>query len=214
MQDFITSYLVQKKECALPLLGNFRITTSPALLDVADKKMRPSKNEIIYTEDATYLTEGLIEYISHLEKITRNEAEEKINNWCLHAKMKLDSGEKILFNSIGSLQKNESGNIFFEKEKQINFFEPVLAERVIHKNDEHAVLVGDKETTSSVMNEFYKEEIIEKKSSWKIWALALAAFSVIVLIFHFSNHSFSSGGIANQSAFPVQQTHAGYTVLK
>ncbi len=56
----------------------------------------------------------------------------------------------------------------------INLYEPVIAERIIHKNDEHAVLVGDKETTSGAMNEFYREEvIIEKKYSWKLWAIIL-----------------------------------------
>ena len=74
--------------------------------------------------------------------------------------MNLDSGEKIIFDSIGTLQKDPAGNILFQTMNGINFYEPVIAERIIHKNDEHSVLVGDKETTSGAMNEFYREDVI------------------------------------------------------
>ena len=53
------------------------------------------------------------------------------------AKEKLDSGEKIIFNSMGSLQKDAAGNIFFQRKKNISFYEPVSAERIFQKNAEH-----------------------------------------------------------------------------
>lgn len=215
MQDLIASYLIQKKECHLPLIGNFMIMQVPALLDIANKKLVPSSDEIVFSEDENYLSEGLKNYFSQLEHITLQEAEEKINNWSLHAKIKLDLGEKIYFGSVGSLQKVASGNIKFEQEKVLNFYEPVNAERVIHKNAEHAVLVGDKETTSVLMNEFYKDDVvIEKKSSWKIWAIILLAISLLVLIIYFYNHSFSVNGIASKTSFPVQESPATYSVLQ
>jgi hypothetical protein len=215
MQDLIASYLIQKKECHLPLLGNFVIRSGQAFLDIANKKMFPSTDEIIFSEDEDYLSEELKDYLSHLYNIPLYEAEEKINNWCLHTKIKLDSGEKIDFNSVGTLQKDAFGNILFEREKDINFYEPVTAERVIHKNSEHAVLVGDKETTSVVMNEFYRENVVtEKKYAWKIWAAILFAISLLGLLFYFSNHSFSNDGIANHSAFPLRQPPATYLAPK
>ena len=215
MQDFIASYLIQNKECHLPLLGNFTIRQVPALLDIANKKLVPSNDEIIFSENLNYTSDGLQNYIAHLYNIPMYEAEEKINNWCIHTKIKLDSGEKIDFDSVGSLQKDGAGNIFFQREKEINFYEPVIAERVIHKNAEHSVLVGDKETTSVAMNEFYRDDVVtEKKSSWKIWAIILLSVSLLVLLFYFSNHPFSENGISNQSAFPVLQPSATYSTLK
>ena len=215
MQDLIASYLIQKGECHLPLLGNFIIKPGAAFLDIANKKFFPSTDEIIFSEDENYLSEGLKDYFSRLQNIQLYEAEEKINNWCLHTKIKLDSGEKIDFDTVGSLQKDAFGNILFERVKDINFYDPVIAERVIHKNAEHAVLVGDRETTSVVMNEFYRDEVaIEKKSAWKIWAVILLVISLLVLIIYYYNHSFSENGIANQSAFPIQKPHATYSVPK
>ena len=215
MQQLIASYLIQKGECHLPLIGSLAIKQQPASLDIADKVIYPSTGEIIYNEHEAYLPDGLKNYISNFLHIQLYEAEEKINNWCLNAKMKLDSGEKIIFESIGALQKDPAGNILFQRMNGIDFREPLIAERVIHKNDEHAVLVGDKETTSGVMNEFYREDVlIKKKYSWKLWAIVLSAICLLTLIIYFSNHAFSINGIANQSAFPVQQPSATYSVPK
>ena len=116
MQDLIASYLIQSKECHLPLLGSFAIMQVPALLDIANKKIVPSTDEIIFSEKENYLPEGLKNYVSNLYNDSSYEAEERINNWCLDAKMKLDSGGKINFNSVGTLQKVPL-EIFFFKPK-------------------------------------------------------------------------------------------------
>jgi nucleoid DNA-binding protein len=205
MQALITSYLIQKKECNLPLLGHFRIKTKPADFEKANKQIFPPTDEILYSEFAAKLSVDLITYISHVQNITRDEAELKINNWCHDAKEKIDSGEKIIFNSLGSLQKDAVGNIFFQRKKGTSFYEPVSAERIIHKNVEHPVLVGDTETTSGVMNEFFKEDLVEKKTWWKIWAIVLLAVSLLVLVFYFYTHEFSPTGIGNQASFPTHE---------
>jgi hypothetical protein len=214
MQDLIASYLVQKKECALPLLGNFKIQSSPAVLDIADKQIIPSSEEIIYSEEADYLSDDLATYVAKIKHIPLSKAEDDINNWCLNTKVKLDSGETITFYSIGNLRKSSSGNVLFQKEKGINFYEPVPAERVIHKDDEHAVLVGDKETTSVAMNEFYREIIQSDDRAWIRWAIGLFLIAFIILIFYFANHSFTEAAAGNQSSFSVQQPSPTYYVPK
>jgi nucleoid DNA-binding protein len=210
MQALITSYLIQKKECNLPLLGHFRIKTKSADFEKANKQIFPPTDEILYSEFAANLSGDLITYISNLQNITGYEAERKINNWCHYAKEKLDSGEKIIFNSLGSLQKDAVGNIFFQRKKGTSFYEPVSAERIIHKNVEHSVLVGDTETTSGVMNEFFREELIEKKAWWKVWAIVLLTISLLVLVFYFYTHEFSETGIGNQGSFRIQVPPASH----
>ncbi len=215
MQELITSYLVQKKVCSLPLLGSFRIKTKPAELDIANKQIFPPTDEILFNENAgNNVVPDLIEYVSNLLHISAEEAEEKTASWCSETKQKLNSGEKIIFDSVGSLQKDAVGNIFFQRNKQDNFYEPVIAERVIHENEEHAVLVGDKETTSSVMNEFYREEVVATKSTWKIWAIVLLAISLVVLFFHFYYHSITTSGIGNQFSFAIEEPPASYQAIQ
>jgi nucleoid DNA-binding protein len=203
MQALITSYLIQKKECNLPLLGHFRIKTKPADFDKANKQIFPPADEILYNDFAASLSGDLITYISDIQNITGNEAEEKINNWCQYAREKLELGEKIIFSSIGSLQKDAAGNIFFQRKSGLNFFEPVSAERG-YKNMENPVLTGEKETTPGVMNEIFKKDISQKMPSWKIWTIALLAISLLGLVFYFFVYGFSETGIGNRASFGTQ----------
>jgi nucleoid DNA-binding protein len=216
MEELITSYLVQKRECGLPLLGSFKIRQKPAAFDVAGKKISPPGDEIFFSEAGDYLPENLIDYISLTKKISLNDAEQKLHNWCLAEKTKLDSGQKLAFDSIGSLQKNDEGNIFFQRTNGIFFYQTLPAEKVIHKNDQHAMLVGDRETTSGAMNKFYRDDeiVAAKKPTWKMWALILFIISLLAVCYYFYNNDFSENTIGNQSSSPAASPSGTYSVPK
>ena len=63
MEKIIASYLVQKRECSLPGIGHFRIITKPAELDIANKELLPSTDEIIFKEDEVHLRKDLVSYV-------------------------------------------------------------------------------------------------------------------------------------------------------
>jgi len=42
MQDLITSFIIQAKECKLPGIGMFRSVTTPAEPDIASKQISPN----------------------------------------------------------------------------------------------------------------------------------------------------------------------------
>jgi nucleoid DNA-binding protein len=209
MQAIITSYLIQKKECNLPLLGHFRIKSKPADFEKSNQRIFPPTDEILYSEFAAKLSGDLLTYISARESITVNEAEEKINNWCDYARKKIDLGGKIIFDSLGSLQKDAVGNVFFQRKKGFGFYEPVSAE-TIQKNGGHTLVTGDTESSSVTSNEFYREEKIKKRTWWKIWAIVLTAISLIILVLHFYLYKFSETGIGSKASIPIQAPPASY----
>lgn len=211
MQKIIASYLVQKKECYLPNLGHFKVIATPAESDIPNKQLLPPADYVSFDKDEGHLRKDLVEYVAGHRQINENEAAEKISRWCEEINQKLDAGEKIYFLSLGTLEKSPSGDIYFETKNETDLFEPVPAERVIHKNEDHAVLVGDRETTSGVMNEFFKlTSINTKRSSWKLLAIVLFAMAVLILIIHFSTHSFSLSGIGRQVHLSAPQAPATY----
>lgn len=215
MQKIITSYLVQKKECNLPGIGDFKINITPARLDVANKKMFPPEAEIVFTEGDVHLRKNLVKYIANQQNVDEQQAAENITRWCHNVSESLDAGEKIIFESIGSLQKNAAGNIFLHSKNQNSFYEAVTAHRVIHKDEDHAVLVGDRETTSAAMSEYYKAEtVFERKISWKTWAMVLFGLSLLSLIMHFSYHGFTTAGTGNQISISPLPPPVSYDLLK
>jgi hypothetical protein len=211
MQELLTSYLIQAKYCNLPGIGSFKVATTPAFIDVANKKLFPSSDEFVFSEKTDKISEEMIKYISAKKKIAEADAKAQIKDWCKNIKEKMASGETIVFESIGNIQKDAAGNIIFEKQKGLSFFEPVTAERVIHKNAEHAVLVGDRETTSAVMNHFLNEEevVVEQSSGWRIMALALLLIALLILFFHLYTNS-TSDKIGNQNGFPLNEPSPTY----
>jgi len=213
MQSIITSYIIQKRECSLPHLGSLKFIRHHAVLDIADKQLSPPAEEIVFNESSDQLSPTLTEYVSSVENISTNEAEEKINTWCLNQRMILDNNGELVFESLGTIRTDASGKIFFKKKKGIIFYEPVKAEPVIRKDAEHTVLVGDKETTSSAMNEFYREEVPQEKDKWRIIALVAGIAAILILIFYFSTHSFSEKGISNQKTFDIKQPAPTYQYL-
>jgi len=200
MQDLITSFIIQSKECRLRDVGKFRIVTTTARVDVANKQIIPPALQIVFTSREEKISDGLVKYVSEKKKMPVAEALDDLKRWCSDAKNKLKKGDEILLEPLGVLKKGASGNEFIRSsDRTVSFFEPVVAERVIHENTAHAMLVGDKETTSSAMNDYYHEEETRPKSNtWKIIGIILLIIGFFLLFLHFYANPFSVKTIGNQ----------------
>ena len=213
MQDLITSFIIQAKECKLAGIGKFRSITTSAESDIASKTISPPIMEKLFTGKEERISDELVKYIAIKKDIPLSDAHENIKNWCDDTKSKLKNGEEIFFQSLGSLKKEASGNILFRSHNLVRFFDPITVERVIHKNSEHKVLVGDKETTSSVMNQFFQDEETEvKKNPWKIISIVLLAIGVLLLFFYFYENSFLFSSIANHEKIVPQVPPDTYSI--
>jgi hypothetical protein len=93
-------------------------------------------------------------------------------------KKDLDEKGSVTLRGIGDFIKDEEGVISFIPQ-QIN----------------HAILVGDKETTNTVMTEYFEEEE-EKKDRWWIWAIVLGAIGTGVLVYYLLQHDGTNLGNA------------------
>jgi nucleoid DNA-binding protein len=210
MHSLITSYLLQAGKCALPGIGFFKIKHKPAEIDIVNKQMLAPGEEIVFNDEAIFLSKGLVNYVANKKSIPVNEAENLLSNFCNEWKERIGTGEKFCFETLGCLGKNDAGTVSFEKEEVPQYFKPVPAHKVLHENAEHTVLVGDKETTSTLMSEYYKEEIQVTKRTWFVGAIILAVIASVVLFFSFYNHKISVSNIGNRGHFNIksaEETH-------
>jgi|SRR6185312_537982 len=213
MQDLITSYIIQSKECKLAGLGKFTRTIVHAEQDIVNKRISPPSTEILFTTREEKISDELINYIADKKKIDTSEALTLIKKWCTETKAKLKNGEEIPLQPLGFLKKGALGNILFHTDNNPLFFAPVAAERVIHKNSEHAVLVGDKETTSSIMNQFYHvEETGKKSNAWKIFAIILLLIALVLLFFYFYGYPISLSSFGSHMKVVPQMPTPTYTI--
>ncbi|MEO7961561.1 MAG: hypothetical protein ABIR19_08435 [Ginsengibacter sp.] len=199
MQKIIASYLVQKKDCSLAGIGRFTITSKPSLLDVANKQLLPPAQDVLFSNEDVFVSDDLVKYVSQQTNVSGDEASTQIHKWCQSLEDLLHQGSTIYFDSIGTLRIDQEGKIYLDTDHDFSFFESMPAERVIHKNEQHAMLVGDRETTSDRMNEFYNsEDTPVNREPWKIWAIVLFAVAIIFLTIYFLYHDFNLSGTGNQ----------------
>ncbi|MEO9003093.1 MAG: HU family DNA-binding protein [Ginsengibacter sp.] len=199
MQDIVTSFIVQAKECKLRGIGNFRQVITPAETDVANNQILPPVTEFLFTAKEDKISNELINYIAIKKNVAITEAQALINEWCSDISARLKNEEEIQLQSFGSLKKDAYGDIRFKYQGNIPFFVPVSAERAVHENNSvHPVLVGDLETDSSVMNELLNQDKVARTPNWKIISLILFVVSVLLLLFYFYQHPISLSSTGNQ----------------
>jgi nucleoid DNA-binding protein len=206
MQQLITSYLLQNKECVLPGIGTLSIKNSPASFHAAGKQILPPENEIIFSEMYNSKPGGLINFIAVKKHISINEAENVLNDFSNSWKEKINHGESLALETIGSVKK-DNGKIFLEKESSYQFLKPIAVKEIYHAADK--ISYEEKNIAGEAINE---GEIKPKKSYWGIWAAALAVIAFAVIIFYFLNHDHNSSAAANQNKFEVDSAVATYSV--
>lgn len=202
MEQIISSFIIQSDICTLPELGRFKKVVSSATTDVANQQILPPKEEIIFQERSGDLSEELIHYTALKKNITDGEAAQELMEWCHYAKEKLKSSESIMLSNVGTLKMTYSGSIYFEQ-ADIAAPRAINAQRVIHENAEHAVLVGDKESTNTKMSEYLNNEVSEKNGWWKKAALILALLALLLLVLFYRQYD-AQNKFGNRSFFTVE----------
>ncbi|UEG48614.1 hypothetical protein LK994_08185 [Ferruginibacter lapsinanis] len=176
MYNIIATSLFQNKICLLPGIGALSVETLPAETDFVNSRILAPQ----YTIEFSTENEGNAPFneFSAISQLLRNE---------------IDHNGSAEITGVGVFSKDESGKITFEPEKvNAAFTYPVNAERVIRQNAAHAMLVGDKETTNVVMTEYFTEEILQK-DRWWIWAIVLGVLGIAAIVFHFTQHGYTTG---------------------
>ncbi len=198
MQTQIASYLFQTKTCPLPGLGTLSVLSSGADADFTNKLIAAPKPFIQFTNTESE-TSGLVTYLANSNGCHANEAAEALYHFCENIKRDITAEADVNIESVGNFFVDGTGTISFKPEElPVSFAQPVIAERVIHLNAEHQMLVGDKETTNTRMTEFLapKTAIADR---WWIWAIVLAAVGLTLLAIYFTQfeNTSSFGNVVN-----------------
>jgi len=203
MHDLVTSYLIQKRECSLPHLGTFTMARTSPQLDVAGQVLSAPVDTVQFSEGSPYHSGGFAGYVSSMESTTAEAAEEQINSWCLGRKMDLDNQLDVRFEPLGFLARDAAGNIVFSQSATTPLFEPLTAERVVHKEDGHTVLVGDTEISSSDLSQQWQPAPVVA-GRWRLAALILAIIALLLLVYFLRERSFTIAGVGRHT--PVEAT--------
>lgn len=191
MENLISSYLLQNRVCPLPTIGTLHIDDGNAILDAGEKKITAPKPFIRF-HSHELPADDLLNYIAFQKNITTENASGLLSEYCTRLQ-NLDEFTEVSLENAGSFYIDTDGKLLFKSiDLPADYFPDVSAERVIHPDSSHAILVGDRETTNTVMTEFYNEEIPVRKSKWWIWPILLFVAALAVIIIYFNDRNYSS----------------------
>lgn len=214
MHKLITEYLLQADKCSLPPLGVFTRTFNSAQIDNVSKLIYPPYYNFRFDDSEQPVSSAFVDFISYRKNVETSSAKDGIENFLEEKTQKIKDGKQLCFENVGCLQNDESGKIIFIPEEVATLLPVLPAEKVIHKDASHNVLVGDRETTSEVMKDYYSEQPVTSSRRWKLWAAILLAVGLIVIIFSLYNKGFAPDSIGNNHHLKVDDEPKTYKTVK
>jgi hypothetical protein len=208
MQELISNYLFQYKKCGIPHVGSLELVASSAVAVFGEQKIDAPQHTIQFSEKIIN-TNNLAAYIAVNKKIPATDAAKALDSYGESIKA-LKHNEAFALQNVGKFFRNASGDIAFEQIALPASFSPAVhAERVVHPNEAHVMLVGDTETNTAAMSEYLADEAPVNKARWWVWGIALFVLSLISMIFYFSGETKNSffGSASKTEVLPADSTY-------
>ena len=200
MHQLIASYLFQNKACPLPGIGTLSVATGKAELDFLNTAITAPPATIIFESKETDAS-IFLDYIAVKTKNTVFEAIDKLGQFCNSLKAAAITNTTATLEDVGNFFTDASGNIHFKPiALPAAFLQSVKAQRVIHPQAEHTILVGDKETTNTLMTEYYTETPVQK-NRWWVWAIVLGIIGLLAILIYYTTTTLTSMA---GNAMPIQ----------
>ena len=155
MFQVLNAYLFQHRSISIPGLGTIYLETHPAHVDVADRTIHPPVFRFRFDKyfdapDATFFS-----YLAAQRNILDYEAIKWYSEFSFELRNRLRQEDEVVWEGVGTLRKDGSGNVLFEPvDSHLFFMQPAPTIRVSHQDAQHRLLVGDRERTSGEMNEW------------------------------------------------------------
>jgi nucleoid DNA-binding protein len=206
--------LFQLNRISLPGLGSFSVSESPAVPDFVNRQILAPVVSTVFSEKVEEdVADDFIHYAGKKLGLSHQQATEHYQRWSEATKQQLQEGNRVPLEGVGTLQL-QNGAIVFEQEPIPEAFSvPLDAERVIHPEAEHTMLVGDKETTNVEMTDYFAAAPV-KKDRWWIWALLLGLAGVGIIVWHVLQYSTGIFGTGNACAIEPADAGNLYKVIQ
>ena len=214
----ITFYLIELlrlHDCVIvPDLGGFVTNYRPAEIDLASNSFNPPVKEIIFTGKLNKNDGLLVNFISEVEGVGYMEARQIISEVVDEIWSKLENGEKIEFQNIGSLRFDRNEKLIFEPEVHENLLlEAYGMEGFQFPQLEWKEIIPSKRIFAD------KESARPGSRTFKAKALAIGIPVLLALVlvpvtkYSWNNHSFPMMQTSSTASLPVNGLPASPSVV-
>ena len=118
---FIRELLFGHDCVIIPGFGGFIGNYSPARLDKNERIFHPPLKQISFNKNLNHNDGLLIGRISEFSGLNYRDARNLVENFAGDLRRKLEKGEKVVFDNIGTFVNNHEGNVLFEPDNSVNY---------------------------------------------------------------------------------------------
>ncbi len=195
MLGLFYQYLIRNEKIVLPGLGTVAMQRLSSESDIAAHKISPPLYTFAWHQGNTTPPKRFFIWLAHRLNIAEEEAAIQVTNFVADVKREINAGKEIKWHGVGIIRRGFDSGIEFEPERRtLSFDEDVAAEKVIHENSRHTILVGDAEKSSDQMN-----QILLLPTRKKIFTPYKVAIVLLILSLLFSIWYVSQNGLNVQS---------------
>jgi hypothetical protein len=184
MFALLHTYLLENQSLLLAGTGKLNLIRQPALYDGGEQVLYPPYTYIGFAVSNEMPPESLIDFIASGLNIASEQATAIYQSFCDKICKEIATSGHLNWPHLGSFVK-EAGNIIFKVDADIaSINKPIAANSIIRQPKTHAMVVGNSETTSTIMEEYFAIQEEEKPvNRWWIAALmvGLTALTLIIL---------------------------------
>jgi nucleoid DNA-binding protein len=118
---FIRELLFSHDCVIIPGFGGFIGNYTPARIDKTTSTFYPPVKQISFNRNLNHNDGLLVGKISESSKVNYGDARDIVEVFVTSIRKKLEKGEKVVFDNVGSFINNQEGNIQFEPDLNVNY---------------------------------------------------------------------------------------------
>lgn len=119
---FIRELLFSHDCVIVPGFGGFIGNNTPARIDKSTSTFYPPVKQISFNRNLNHNDGLLAGKISESAKLSYVDARSLVEEFVSSVRKKLESGERVLFDKIGTFTNNQEGNVQFEPDNNVNYY--------------------------------------------------------------------------------------------
>jgi len=164
----------------------FTLIHIPAVISFADKDIQAPGFSVKFAAGSDAVDKTFYGFVARSLFIDDVTAIQMVNNFLFDVKQELNTSKKIMLPGLGSITNN-NGNYYFEALLNRAATESVSSNKIINKNSEHTIKVGETERTNTQMQEYFEEQNTKKilSSKWLLWAVILTVVAIAAIAVYY-----------------------------